>query len=104
MKINEVRHVTCGNTQAKFGTLDRDAIEELRIGPHRSDGGHFVDDNFGRERVAQHRQQSDSRVIGVAVVGHGHAAFGDQIETDIRARRIIGNKFETSITTSLCLS
>ena len=42
-EIDEVGHVAGGDPQAERVTLDRGAVEELRVRPHRRDGRHLVD-------------------------------------------------------------
>ena len=71
LKIDEVRHIAGGDAQAERVTLDRGAVQELRVGPHRRDGCHLVDDNIGRGRVAQHRQQRDGWIIAATFVDGG---------------------------------
>ena len=56
LKINEVGHIACCNTQAERGTFDRGAVKKLIVRPHRRHGGHFVDNDLVRRRLAQHAQ------------------------------------------------
>jgi len=104
LNINEVGHVARSDTQAQCRPFDCATVKKLRVGPHRCDGGHLVDDDLARRGVAQHRQQRDGRIIAGAIVDRGHTTFCNQIKTDIRTRRFIGAKFKTSIIASLCLS
>jgi hypothetical protein len=86
LKIDEVRYVAGGDLETKWVTLDRRAIEELRVGPHRGHCGHLIDDDRRRRRIAQHREQCNCRIVAAALVHYGFATFGDQVQHDIRAK------------------
>ena len=70
------------------GAFDRGAINELIVGPDRSDGGHFVDDNSGWGCVAQHRQESDGWIVTITLLTW-LATFGNQVQDDILARSFL---------------
>ena len=56
-EIDEIRHIASRDAKAKRGTFDRRAIEELCVGPDRSDRRHLVDGDLGRRRGAQHPKE-----------------------------------------------
>ena len=84
LNINEVGHVARSDTQAQCRPFDCATVKKLRVGPHRCDGGHLVDDDLARRGVAQHRQQSNGRVVAAALVDCRLAASGYQVQADTR--------------------
>ncbi len=68
-EIDEIRHIAGGDAQAERVALDRGAIDELRMGPDRGDGRHFVDRHMGRRLVAQHGQKRQRRIVAAGLVG-----------------------------------
>src|SRR5262249_1663074 len=104
LKINEARHITGGDLETESVPLDCCAIEELRVRPHRGHGGHLIDDDRRRRRIAEHREECNRRVVAVTLVDSGVAAFGDQIEDDIRANRFLAVDLESTIVACCCLS
>src|SRR5262249_24919900 len=59
--------------------------------------GHFVDDNLGRRHIAKHREQRSRRVIAGALVDCRFAAFCDDVEDDIRAKRFQTTQLKATI-------
>ena len=85
--------------------LDCNAVDELIVGPHRRDGGHFVDDDsWHGGLLPQHRQQSDGRIVGAALFNCGYAALCNHLQDNILAGRLCAAKFKLAITAGFCLS
>src|SRR5262249_52742654 len=78
-------------------------IEKLRVRPHRGHRGHLVDDDGRRRRIAQHREQCNRRIVAASLVDGGFTAFGEQIEDDIRADRLLAVDLEPALTACSCL-
>ena len=97
LEIDEIRHVAGSNLEAQRGTLDRRAIEELRVSPDRSDRRHLVDDDPGRRRAAQHRKKDERRIVAAALVDRRRSTFGDEIEADARSGRLVGAKVKLAV-------
>src|SRR5262249_48007298 len=103
LQVDKARYVASGDFEAKCVTLDRCAIEELRVRPHRGHRGHLIDDDRRRRRIAQHREQCNRRVVAATLVDGGFASFGDGIEDDIRADRLLAVDLEPAVAICSCL-
>ena len=57
--------------------LDRGAVEELGVRPHRGDGRHLVDRDLGRGLAAQHSQERDRRIVAALA----HSAVSPPLAT-----------------------
>ena len=68
LQIDEVRHIARGDAQAERVTLDRRAVEELRVRPDRGDGRHLVDGDIRRGRATKHRQKRDRRIVAAPLL------------------------------------
>ena len=60
--------------------LDRGAVDELVVRPHRRDGRHLVDRDLGGRLAAEHGQQRDGGIVAARLVRRRLAALGDQIQ------------------------
>src|SRR5262249_5328857 len=103
LKVDEVRHVGGGDLEAKCVTFDRGAIDELIGSPHGRHGGHLVDDDLGRRRITQHRQQGSSWIIAAAFVDTGFAAFGNEVEDYICGRCFLAADLKPAVAACCCL-
>ena len=97
LQIDEIRDVARGDAETERRTLDRRAVEELRVGPDRCDGRHFVDCEVRRGAPAQHRQKRQRRIFARALVDRGDAALRDHIEARARSGRLVRAEHKTPV-------
>ena len=70
-KIDEVGHVARSDTQSKRVTLQRGAVEELRVGPYRRHGRELVDDYLCRRLAADDREERYRRIVAAPLLAAG---------------------------------
>jgi hypothetical protein len=66
--------------------LDRGALDELRVRPHRGDSRQLVDHDAGRRFTAQHRHQGYAVIVAARLVSGGLATLCDQIQARVLRR------------------
>jgi hypothetical protein len=60
-------------------TFDHGPINELIGSQNRRHRGHLVDNDLGRRRIAQHRQQYDRRIVAATPVDGGFSTLGNEV-------------------------
>src|SRR5262249_34082013 len=103
-EIDEVGHIASGDAQSERVTLDRGAVEELIVGPHRRHGRKLVDRYLGWRRVAEHRDQPDGGIVFASSVGSRFATCSDKVKAAVFAWRLFGGNLELTVGIGLDLS
>ncbi len=72
--------------QAKRRSLDGAMFQELRVGPHRSDGRHLVDGDVCRGLVTEHRQERNGRIVATDPIARSRTSLGNHVQPARRRR------------------